>query len=80
MKKKIFKICNFLLFISCISLPFLGYSQSEGPPTPFNDKPVDFEDSLAIDSHVVLFIILGLVIAFYLLVLKKEDTSSDKAQ
>ena len=67
-----------MIFMSFAGLPFLGYSQSSGPPTPFNDKPEDFEDGLSIDSHVVLLFILSLVIAYYFLVIKMNKIDVDE--
>jgi hypothetical protein len=62
----------YLLFL--LVLPMLGHAQ--GYPETFDEVPPDFEPPApeppvaSIDSFVIYFIFLGLLIAFYYLVIK----------
>jgi hypothetical protein len=68
------RITRSLYFLFLLVLPILGHAQ--GYPETFDEVPPDFEPPhpeppvASIDSFIIYFIFLGLLIAFYYLVIK----------
>jgi hypothetical protein len=74
--KPTYRITRSLYFLFLLVLPILGHAQGYEYPETFDEVPPDFEPPppeppvVSIDSFVIYFIFLGLLIAFYYLVIK----------
>lgn len=83
MKKRANKVLNSLLILSLYVLPIMGYAQDDQNPDPFDDMPPDFEaepPAALIDSFLLYFILFGVLLAFYFLIIRKVNNSTDATQ